>query len=148
MEPFDLIRFFARCLQFVGIFTCMFSPLPLWRGNPLQACLLVFAGIAAWAVGSRVFKWAVESDPAATPFISQWTHCPPQDNNGTESLLGREGKVVTPLRPFGCLEIDGRNLEVVSEQEYIPAGEIVKIVARKGKQLVVRPCTKIAPPRQ
>jgi membrane protein implicated in regulation of membrane protease activity len=134
MELFDLIRFFARCMQFVGAVLTIFS-LPLWRGNPAQATLLVLVGVGAWVVGNRICRWAIDSDPTATPFIYNGR---PRDDHANDSLLGSEGKVVSPLRPFGCIEIGGRHLEVVSEQEYIPAGEVVKIVARKGNRLAVR----------
>ena len=46
--------------------------------------------------------------------------------------------MVSPLRSIDCADIDGRLVDVVSEQEYIPVGEVVKIVARKGTCLVVR----------
>jgi membrane-bound serine protease (ClpP class) len=141
MEPFDLIRFFARCAQFAGAVLAIFS-LPLWRGNSAQAMLLVLIGVGAWVVGSRICRWASDSDPTATPFVDGRM---PEENNAADYLLGSAGKVVSPLRPFGCVEIDGRHLEVVSEQEYIPAGEVVKIVSRKGNRLVARTISRREP---
>jgi hypothetical protein len=80
MEPFDLIRFFARCLQFVGAVVAIFAltmwrgEVTMWRGEQIPAILPLFVGSVISFVGERIFRWAVDHDPTATPFVSQSTH--------------------------------------------------------------------------
>jgi len=55
------------------------------------------------------------------------------------SFLGKEGIVVTRLRPAGIIDIDGNQLDVVSEGRYIEQGSKVRIVYVSGTRIVVRP---------
>lgn len=53
-------------------------------------------------------------------------------------LLGKEGVAVTPLRPAGIAQIDGKRHDVVSEGRMIPAGTTVQVVQVRGVRVVVR----------
>lgn len=53
-------------------------------------------------------------------------------------FLGKEGDVVTVLRPAGMAEFDGVKLNVVSDGEYIPKGTRVRIDRVEGARVVVR----------
>lgn len=55
-----------------------------------------------------------------------------------EIFLGREGSTTTVLRPIGMADFDGVRLNVVSEGEYIPAGQKVRIVRVEGSRILVR----------
>lgn len=55
--------------------------------------------------------------------------------------LGRIGTAITPLRPTGIVEIDGRRIEVMTEGEYIAAGSLVTIVAMDRRRYFVRMST-------
>ncbi len=55
-----------------------------------------------------------------------------------ESLLGKSGPAITPLRPAGTALIEGRRVDVVSESSLIPAGESVVVVLEEGARVVVR----------
>jgi len=55
-----------------------------------------------------------------------------------EIFLGREGVTTTVLRPIGTAEFDDVRLNVVSEGEYIPAGQKVQIVRVEGSRILVR----------
>jgi len=52
--------------------------------------------------------------------------------------LGREGVVVSILRPAGMMMIDGVHMDVVSEGQYIEPGTTVKVVSVNGGRIVVR----------
>lgn len=56
------------------------------------------------------------------------------------SYLGREGFVISFLRPAGMVNIDGIHLNVVSEGQYIEPGTKVKVVSVEGSRIVVRVC--------
>lgn len=53
-------------------------------------------------------------------------------------LLGKEGKTVTPLRPSGTVEIDGKRYDTISESGYIDSGEMVEVGKVEGYRIVVR----------
>jgi membrane-bound ClpP family serine protease len=56
-------------------------------------------------------------------------------------LVGQFGRAVTPLRPSGLVDFDGRHLDGLSEQGLIPAGSLVRAVRARGGQLIVRTAT-------
>lgn len=53
-------------------------------------------------------------------------------------LLGKKGVAMTDLRPTGVGQIDGINFGVISEGNYISAGEPVEIIKVEGSKLIVR----------
>jgi membrane-bound serine protease (ClpP class) len=53
-------------------------------------------------------------------------------------LIGRRGRTLTPLRPAGSVDFDGRRLDGLSEGGYIDAGTPVSGVRVRGRYLVVR----------
>lgn len=53
--------------------------------------------------------------------------------------LGKEGVVISILRPAGTIDIDGVHLDVVSEGQYIETGIKVKVVSINGTRIVVQP---------
>jgi membrane-bound ClpP family serine protease len=58
---------------------------------------------------------------------------------GLESLKGRVGKTVSPMRPSGTVEFDGRRIDAMTEGMMLDAGVWVRCVeARAGKVLVRR----------
>src|SRR5699024_12037852 len=55
-----------------------------------------------------------------------------------EELIGREGKAVTPLRPSGTAVLADKRLDVVTEGNYVSAGQAVKVITVEGSRIVVR----------
>ena len=53
-------------------------------------------------------------------------------------FIGKEGVVVTTLRPVGMAEIDGVRLNVVSDAEFIPKGTPVRVIRVDGMRVIVR----------
>lgn len=56
-----------------------------------------------------------------------------------EALKGRIGKAISPLRPSGAAEFDGRRVDCLSEGPMIEPGYWVRCVDVKGGKVVVRP---------
>ena len=54
-------------------------------------------------------------------------------------MVGRSGRVVCEMLPWGSVEIDGTTLEAVSETGPIALGTIVEAVGVQGMGVVVRP---------
>jgi membrane-bound serine protease (ClpP class) len=53
-------------------------------------------------------------------------------------LLGRSGTTVTPLRPAGIADVDGRRIDVVSDGEFIDSGIPITVSRVDGNRIVVR----------
>jgi membrane-bound serine protease (ClpP class) len=53
-------------------------------------------------------------------------------------LLGAIGVAVTPLRPLGKVQIDGRFLDVVSDGPYVVTGTRVQVIEIEGRRIVVK----------
>ena len=55
-----------------------------------------------------------------------------------ESLKGRYGKTITPMRPAGSVELDGRRIDAISEGMMIDAGVPIKCIDVKAGRVIVR----------
>jgi membrane-bound ClpP family serine protease len=55
-----------------------------------------------------------------------------------EHLVGQFGRALTPLRPSGLVDFEGRRLEGLSEEGLIPAGMLVRAVQVRSGRLIVR----------
>jgi membrane-bound ClpP family serine protease len=60
------------------------------------------------------------------------------DTDELKGLLGKEGQVLTALRPVGMCDFSGLRVECVSESGYVNKGKTVKVIDIKGTQLTVR----------
>ncbi len=60
---------------------------------------------------------------------------------GLDELLGKEGETVTVLRPSGIAKIEGRRVDVTSENMAVEKNVAVKVVRVEGNQVIVRPIT-------
>jgi membrane-bound serine protease (ClpP class) len=60
-----------------------------------------------------------------------------------EALKNRIGKTVSPMRPSGTIEIDGRRIDAMTEGMMLDAGVWVRCIGVRGTTLVVR---QIEPP--
>jgi membrane-bound serine protease (ClpP class) len=102
-----------------------------WEAFAITLVVAVGGPLALWQFGTLAQKRAalLKVDPEETPPLLA----------GLEQYAGRFGRTVTPLRPGGSVEIDGRRLDAVSEGQMIDAGVPVKCVAVRFGTLVVRP---------
>ena len=55
-----------------------------------------------------------------------------------EDLVGQDGIAVTDLRPAGTARIGHERVDVVTEGEYVPQGQAVRVVRSEGYRHVVR----------
>lgn len=60
-------------------------------------------------------------------------------------MVGRTGRVVREMLPWGSVEIDGTTFEAVSETGLIELGATVEAVGVQGMSLVVRPTSQETP---
>jgi membrane-bound serine protease (ClpP class) len=52
--------------------------------------------------------------------------------------LGRSGTALSPLRPSGVAEIEGRRVDVVSDGSFIETGALIEVIRVDGNRVVVR----------
>ena len=57
---------------------------------------------------------------------------------GLEGMKGRVGKTVSPMRPSGTVELDGRRVDAMTEGTMIDTGVWVRCVDVRGGTLIVR----------
>jgi membrane-bound ClpP family serine protease len=55
-----------------------------------------------------------------------------------DHLIGEYGRALTPMRPSGSVDFDGRRLDALAEDELIPAGTLIRAVRIHAGVLVVR----------
>jgi membrane-bound serine protease (ClpP class) len=59
-----------------------------------------------------------------------------------EGLRGKVGRAVSPLRPSGVAEFDGRRIDVITEGLMVQVGQWVKCVEVRANKVIVRPADK------
>ncbi len=64
---------------------------------------------------------------------------------GLESLLGKEGRALSPLRPAGVASIDGKRVDVVTRGLMIEKGARLKVTRIEGNRVIVDPLEERAP---
>lgn len=62
-------------------------------------------------------------------------HAPPSE---LETLVGKSGKALTPLRPAGAALIGGHRVDIVTQGEFVPAETEVEVIFVEGSRVVVR----------
>jgi membrane-bound serine protease (ClpP class) len=53
------------------------------------------------------------------------------------ALVGRVGLAASPLRPAGAMELDGERFDVITEGEFVAAGQRVRVLFVQGNRIVV-----------
>ena len=59
-------------------------------------------------------------------------------SSGAETLKNHTGKTVSPMRPSGTVEIDGRRVDAMTEGGMLEAGVWVRCVDVRGGKVIVR----------
>ncbi len=99
---------------------------------------LTFAGIGMLTlVGFVAWMFVFPHTPIGRRIMLQ-TDVSVGDGIVEVRLLGLDGSALTPLRPSGTAVIEGRKVDVVSESDFISAGEAVVVVREEGQRVVVR----------
>lgn len=62
-------------------------------------------------------------------------------NEAHQSLVGKQGKALTPLRPSGTAIIEGRRQDVLTEGDYISNNALIKVIRVEGRKIFVEQVT-------
>lgn len=98
----------------------------------LVAAIAVFLLILRRLPSSKLWSRFVlkDSETSSAGFVSSENY---------EQYLGQTGVTLTLLRPAGVIDVQGVQLDVVSEGKYIQAGTKVTVISITGNRIVVRP---------
>jgi len=107
----------------------------------LTAARVVFALLIA-LIGSLVLLRYLPRLPFGRQLVLQtgldtasgYVSAPASDHH----WMGRSGRAWSTLRPAGIAEIDGHRLDVVSDGEFIEAGESIEVIHVDGNRIVVK----------
>lgn len=62
----------------------------------------------------------------------------PLNEQDYQALVGKEGVTVTPLRPAGIADIEGRRVDVQTYGNFIEAGQKIIVVAVENLRIIVK----------
>lgn len=81
-------------------------------------------------------RWMFLKPPTADEVEAAPSHA----TGGTrlEHLIGQHGRTITPLRPSGVIELDGRRIDAMSEDGFLEANSLVRILQIRSGQAIVR----------
>ncbi|MBQ1868025.1 NfeD family protein [Selenomonas sp.] len=137
---FEMLMPTIGLLAGVGVAAMLYSVV-LALGGDIQA---IYAMLIAFVVSIAGFALIVKRLPSSR----LWNKVVLKDQSEAargyvsttpkHELLGKEGEVLSELRPSGAVLLDGVPVDVISEGAFIPKGEKVRVVAVEGVRVVVR----------
>ncbi|MEN6594101.1 MAG: NfeD family protein [Clostridiaceae bacterium] len=68
----------------------------------------------------------------------------PEIKNAKQELIGKSGITVTPLRPSGMAEIEGKRVDVLTAGAFIERGKRVVVIKAEGMHILVQEETAAA----
>lgn len=124
----------------IGIVAILYSFIMALGGDAAAVYLLALSmaiSLAAFAVvlkklpSSRIWSKLVLRDASTTEkgYVSAANYT---------SLIGKEGVVLTELRPAGTALLDQKQADVVSEGRYIEKGAKIRVISVTGSRIVVQ----------
>ena len=60
------------------------------------------------------------------------------DETTLQGLEGKQGITLTTLQPYGVIEVEGKKIDVTSNEGYIDKNKTVQIIQVKGKTVIVK----------
>lgn len=126
-------------LAVVGII-CLFRYDMLWGATGTLLLLVLgpttlYWGLKIWphtALGRGVVGAPTDEE------LEEKRAAEASEQQHARAMIGKEGMVVSDLRPVGAAEIDGRRIEVMSEGTFVPTGARVRVIAVSGTTVRVR----------
>ena len=114
-----------------------------WRLHGVGAALIGLAAVLV-LIGLAVFlsyRSAMKGRLSKSPLVLKDTEEPVENNPsaGSNPWIGREGTVVTPLRPAGFIEIDGQRLNASSAGDFLEKGRAVRVIGTESDHLLIKP---------
>ncbi len=120
----------------------IFASIILASSSIEQALMsIVIAILLTIIAGVLIFKYA----PRNNKFFDRITLSTSLSTKGGyistadySEYVGKTGVAISPLRPSGSIEIDGRKLDAVSEGDFIERDEQIKVIKVEGSRIIVK----------
>jgi membrane-bound serine protease (ClpP class) len=110
-----------------------YSPVAGWIGILLAVIMIPTVLVLAYKILPQTrFGRSVILSP---PERQQGDAVP--DGESLSQLAGRSGLALTPLRPVGTCEINGKRVQCVAETGFIEKGTPVKVFTVEGNRVIV-----------
>lgn len=125
----------------VAAVVCLFRYSTAWGLTGLL--VVVVGGPTAAYIGLQVmpntyFGRMLILDNPDTDSDERAPGAPPSPNQ-LAALIGKQGVVVSDLRPVGVIRVDDRHYDALSETTLVRAGSAVRVTSVEGTQIKVRP---------
>jgi membrane-bound ClpP family serine protease len=133
----------------IGVLALAFLGLCLWNAFGASTTvgliyLFTIGLLLPFALGFAMYMWP------KTPIGRRMILAPPEpeetqpedDGHRLDRFVGQIGRTLTPLRPAGSVEFEGRRMDAVAEEGLVPTGTFVQAVGIRSGQLVVRVTTE------
>ena len=120
---------------------CLIAGVIMKANSALEALIMAIVIIALLCVALSISIHSVSKGRLAKSKLVLHETATDAASIGETDLkyyLGREGTATTVLRPAGMGEFDGVKLNVVSDGEFIAAGEKVLVTSVEGNRSVVK----------
>ena len=105
----------------------------------LVAAVVAFVFLDGW-LRWIVIALGVVYELVETAAFVRWSRGR-RPHHGPETLLGRQGRVVTPMTPHGQVMVGGERWRAISDMP-CAVGDLVEIVGAEGLELTVRPVSR------
>jgi len=132
----------AGVVAIAGV-VCLFQFEAVWGLTSLLSLLILGPSFAAFGLkiwpntplGRRIIG-APSDEELETQRVEEET-----ERRRQTALVGREGLVLTDLRPVGVVEVGGVRYDALSETVFVPAGARVRVTIVEGSHIKVRQLT-------
>lgn len=100
-----------------------------------------YAGLAlgAGVLGAGALLWLLPRTGAGKAMVLETQTLGSAADPGLAALIGCKGMTLTPLRPSGTADIEGRTVDVISDGQYIEPNTPIRVVHVEGSRVVVEP---------
>lgn len=125
----------------VAFLSSLTAGLVFLAADVLLAVVLPGIGIRLWQktpLGRRMFLEEPSRSGAGGSDFSVGPSEGEADDFAAPVSVGEEGRTITPLRPAGTADFQGRRVDAISEGVMIERGRPVRVVKIEGRRIVVR----------
>lgn len=135
------VLFTMACILSLAGIICLFRYDEVWGGIGLLVVIVlapitIIFGLKVWP---HTFFGRKIINPPSEEEIARLHKDAQAERDRLAALVGKEGRVLTDLRPIGVVEIDGKRYDALSETEFAPAGTRVRVSVAEATQVRVRP---------
>ncbi len=145
-----IVEVFIPSGGLIGVLALGLIVVSLWLSFAQSAALGLKFSAALVLLAPMVIAAALHLWPR-TPLAKKMFLRPPDpdfddefhaEHHRLDHLVGQIGRALTPLRPAGIVDFEGKRLDAIAEEGLIAAGTLVEAVQIRGGRLVVRPANE------